>query len=325
MSKYIRWFKDLTLQDVSLVGGKNASLGELTRSLTEKDINIPDGFAITADAYTALLDSHGVADALRKLFGDIDKEDVGQLNLKAQEARSLIKRAGLPAEIQEEIRLSYQQLGFKYGPNPDVAVRSSATAEDLPEASFAGQQESFLNIRGEGALLEACLNCFASLFTERAISYRIDKGFDQMSVRLSVGVQKMVRSDLASAGVIFTLDTESGFKDVVLITSAYGLGENVVGGRVDPDEFLVFKPTLKTGFKPILKKKTGNKQYRLVYTGHGSRTTVNVNVPPEEREQLSLTDEEVLLLSRWACLIEEHYSKIHGRPTPMDIEWAKDG
>jgi pyruvate,water dikinase len=227
--------------------------------------------------------------------------------------------------LQQEIILAYEELCREYGPDTDTAVRSSATAEDLPTASFAGQQESFLNVRGERALLDACRQCFASLFTDRAISYRVDRGFDHFVVALSIGVQKMVRSDLGAAGVLFTLDTESGFPDVVLINSAYGLGENVVKGRVDPDEFLVFKPTLTQGFRPILKRAVGAKQEKLIYATRGGRSTRNVPVSLEDRNRLSLNDEEVLTLARWGCLIEDHYSQKAGRPVPMDIEWAKDG
>lgn len=325
MADYIRWFEDLRLSDIELVGGKNASLGELIRSLSKQGIKIPSGFVITADAYSRLLKEARITSQLQELLLDINKNNIDELSLRAQSARSLIKKAGLPPSVAIEICQSYRELEKRYGSGVDVAVRSSATLEDLPEASFAGQQESFLNIRGETALLEACLNCFASLFTDRAISYRIDKGFSHMTVRLSVGVQKMVRSDLAASGVIFTLDPESGFPNVVLVTSAYGLGENIVGGRVDPDEFLVFKPTLKSYADPIIKRKLGSKQYRMIYCGHGSRTTRNIDVAVGERERFSLKDHEVLVLARWACLIEEHYSKLRGLPTPMDIEWAKDG
>lgn len=325
MSNFIRWFENITMKDVDIVGGKNASLGEMTRSLTSEGIRVPGGFAVTADAYDAILAQKNVREELTNILKDVNKDDVNDLSRRAHQARALIKQAGLPPAVRDEIVQGYRQLAQRYHAYPDVAVRSSATAEDLPDASFAGQQETFLNIRGEESVLEACLNCFASLFTERAISYRQDQGYDQLSVRLSVGVQKMVQSDWESAGVIFTLDTESGSRSVVLITSAYGYGENVVGGRVDPDEFLVFKPTLHKGFAPIIKRKIGAKQQRLVASGHGTRTTNNINVPLEERERLSLTDEEVIQLAKWACKIENHYSQLHGREIAMDIEWAKDG
>lgn len=325
MSRFIRWFSETSMKDIALVGGKNASLGELTQALTSCGVNVPYGFAVTAEAYDEILKNASVKEQLNEILKGIDKNDFADLSRRANQARGLIKKAGIPASVKDEISAAYSELCLRYHGDIEVAVRSSATAEDLPEASFAGQQESFLNIKGEVALLEAVLNCFASLFTERAISYRVDKGFDHMTVKLSVGVQKMVRSDLASAGVIFTLDTESGFHDVVLITSAYGLGENVVAGRVDPDEFLVFKPTLHQGFKPIIKRKVGAKQNRLICSGHGTRTTTDVSVTPEDREQLSLHDEEIIRLARWSLEIEKHYQKLNGKDIAMDIEWAKDG
>lgn len=325
MARFIKSFEQVGIGDIALVGGKNASLGEMTRQLQKKGIRVPGGFAITADAYVHLLKNGGIFEQLQKALDGLDTGDTELLSVRANQARSIIKQAGLPEDLRSEIVDAYRQLEKHYGQNCDVAVRSSATAEDLPDASFAGQQESFLNVRGETALLEACLNCFASLFTDRAISYRVDKGFKHMDVYLSIGVQKMVRSDLSASGVIFTLDPESGFRNVVLVTSAYGLGENVVAGRVDPDEFLVFKPTLKTHQKAIIRHKVGAKQFRMIYSGHGSRTTKNIEPPAEEREKLSITDEEVLELANWACLIEEHYSSLHGKATAMDIEWAKDG
>ncbi|MBI4533277.1 MAG: phosphoenolpyruvate synthase, partial [Candidatus Melainabacteria bacterium] len=325
MPRFISKFSDIGLDDIASVGGKNASLGEMLQALKAEGVRVPGGFVITADAYIELIKTGGIKAKLTKLLHDVDKNNVNDLAKCGQAARALIKQAGLPGAVAEEICLSYCEMAKEYGEEPDVAVRSSATAEDLPGASFAGQQESFLNIRGEVALLEACVNCFASLFTDRAIAYRIDQDFDHMSVALSIGVQKMVRSDLAVSGVVFTLDPESGFRDVLLVTSSYGLGENVVGGRVDPDEFLIFKPTLLSGYKPIVRRKVGGKQFRMVYAGHGTRTTRNLDTLPEERERLSLTDEEALLLAWWACSIENHYSTRYGHLTPMDIEWAKDG
>ncbi|MBX9670447.1 MAG: hypothetical protein K2X93_22795, partial [Candidatus Obscuribacterales bacterium] len=324
-TKYIRWYEEISLEDVNLVGGKNASLGEMISRMTASGINVPHGFCITADGYSRVLDEGGIGKQLSELLKDVDKEDVGDLAMRGRTARALIKKAGIPDDLADEIRSAYKKLALEYGDEPDVAVRSSATAEDLPEASFAGQQESFLNVRGEVDLLEACVNCFASLFTDRAISYRVDQTFDQLTVRLSIGVQKMVRSDLASAGVIFTLDTESGFRDVVLVTSSYGLGENIVAGRVDPDELVVFKPTLRQGFNPIVRRRVGAKQLRMIYSGHGTKTTRNVEVTPEYRERLSISDDEVLQLAKWACTIESYYSERLNRPTAMDIEWAKDG
>lgn len=325
MAKYIAWFEEIGLDDVPFVGGKNASLGEMIQALSANGIPVPGGFAITAEAYSELITTNGLRSHLEQLLTGLDKNNIEELARAGQSARALIKDVGLPPQVVADIQAAYKQLEERYGRNLDVAVRSSATAEDLPEASFAGQQETFLNIRGEGALLDACLACMASLFTDRAIAYRIDQGFDHLSVKLSVGVQKMVRSDLASSGVIFTLDPESGFRDVILVTSSYGLGENVVAGRVDPDEFIVFKPTLKTGLRPILRRKLGAKQLRMVYSGHGTRTTENDPVLPADRERFSLSDDQVLKLAQWALAVEDHYSKRYGKETAMDIEWALDG
>jgi pyruvate,water dikinase len=323
--RYIRWFREIGIGDVPLVGGKNASLGELLRELTPQQIRVPNGFAVTAEGYWHFLRDGGLSQTIRDILADLNTRDLANLAERGRRVREAILATPLPTDLRQEITEAYATLCAEYGPAVDVAVRSSATAEDLPTASFAGQQESFLNIRGERALLDACRHCLASLFTDRSISYRVDKGFDHLAVALSIGVQKMVRSDLGAAGVLFTLDTESGFPDVVLINSAYGLGESVVKGRVDPDEFLVFKPTLRQGFRPVLKRQVGAKQEKLVYALRGGHTTRVVPVPTEERERLSLTDEEVLSLARWGCQIEEHYSRKAGRPTPMDIEWARDG
>jgi pyruvate,water dikinase len=324
-SRFIRWFREIGMADVPLVGGKNASLGEMYRELTPCGIKIPNGFAVTAAGYRHVLQVGGLAETIRQILSGLDTRDLANLAERGRRVREAILTTPLPYDLQQEIIQAYTALCAEYGPETDVAVRSSATAEDLPDASFAGQQESFLNIRGERALLEACRQCLASLFTDRAISYRVDKGFDHFAVALSIGVQQMVRADLGAAGVLFTLDTESGFPDVVLINSAYGLGESVVKGRVDPDEFLVFKPTLRQGFRAILKRTVGAKQEKLIYATRGSRSTCIVPVPVEEREQLSLTDDEVLTLARWGCLIEEHYSQKAGWSVPMDVEWAKDG
>jgi len=313
---FIKWFEELGIDDVPLVGGKNASLGEMIRSLSEKGVSVPSGFAITAYAYKYTVEKAGIDKKIREILSDLDTHDVNNLAERGEKIRNLIKNTPLPKELEEEIRKFYREMEKRYGENVDVAVRSSATAEDLPDASFAGQQETYLNVRGEEELLEKVRECFASLFTNRAISYRVDKGFDHFSVYLSVGVQKMVRSDLASSGVMFSIDTESGFKDVVYITGAYGLGENVVQGTVNPDQFYVFKPTLKKGFKPIIEKKLGSKEKRLVY---GERGTVQQEVSPEDRRKFVINDDEILKLANWACIIEEHYNK------PMDMEWAKDG
>jgi pyruvate, water dikinase len=324
-ARFIRWFHEIGLADISLVGGKNASLGEMYRELTPKGIRIPNGFAITAEGYWSVVRAGGLTEAIRTILSDLDTRDLANLAQRGRQVREMILHAPLPDDLQREIVDAYATLCTEYGPETDVAVRSSATAEDLPTASFAGQLESFLNIRGERALLDACRHCLASLFTDRAISYRVDEGFDHLAVALSIGVQQMVRSDLGAAGVMFTLDTESGFPEVVLINSAYGLGESVVKGRVDPDEFLIFKPTLRQGFRPILKRSVGGKQEKLVYATRGGHPTRILPVPPEERGQPSLTDDEVLTLARMGCLIEEHYSLRAGQPRAMDIEWAKDG
>jgi len=323
--RFIRWFREIGIDDIPLVGGKNASLGEMYRELSPQGITVPNGFAITAEGYRQVLQVGGLDQTIRDILADLDTHDLSNLADRGRRVREAILTTALPTDLQDEILAAYAILCDEYGTDTDVAVRSSATAEDLPDASFAGQQESFLNVQGRRALLDACRECFASLFTNRAISYRVDKGFDHFAVALSIGVQRMVRSDRGAAGVLFTIDTESGFPDVVLINSAYGLGESVVKGRVDPDEFLVFKPMLKPGLRPILKRSVGAKQEKLVYATRGGRSTRTVLVPPEERERLSLTDDEVLTLARWGCLIEAHYSTQAGRPMPMDIEWAKDG
>lgn len=326
MSSFIRWFKDLTIADVSLVGGKNASLGEMYRELTPQGIAIPNGFAVTAKGYRAFIREGKLAEVLKRHLTGLDTSNLTDLAERGRQIREAILRTALPSELQSVIVQAYQQLCKEYGADTDVAVRSSATAEDLPGASFAGQQESFLNIRGERALLDACRQCLASLFTDRAISYRVDKGFDHFAVALSIGVQKMVRSDLACSGVLFTLDTESGFPDVVLINSAYGLGETIVKGRVDPDEFLIFKPMLERHeLKPILKRRIGSKQEKMIYATRGGKSTRIVPVPQEQQQRLSLSDDDALHLARWGCLIEKHYSRKAGHPVPMDIEWAQDG
>ncbi|HEX08565.1 MAG TPA: phosphoenolpyruvate synthase, partial [Thermoplasmatales archaeon] len=313
---FVKWFEELGMHDVPLVGGKNASLGEMIRNLGRKGVKVPSGFAVTAYAYKYTIEKAGIDKKIREILSDLDTHDVQNLAERGEKIRSLIRNTPLPKELEEEIRKYYREMEKRYGKNVDVAVRSSATAEDLPDASFAGQQETFLNVRGEDELIEKVRECFASLFTNRAISYREDKGFDHFSVFLSVGVQKMVRSDLACSGVMFSIDTESGFKDVVYITGAYGLGENVVQGKVNPDQFYVFKPTLKKGFRPVIEKKLGTKEWKLVYTEGGTKQE---EVPIEERKKFVINDDEILKLAEWACIIEEHYKK------PMDIEWAKDG
>jgi len=319
------------LEALSAVGGKNASLGEMIQALTTRGVRVPGGFATTAEAYRLFIRSGALADRLHGLLDGLDGNDIVALQAAGAQARSLLLATPLPVALEQGILKAYQALG-----SPSVAVRSSATAEDLPEASFAGQQETYLNVEGEQQLLAACRRCFASLFTDRAISYRQIHGFDHFDVALSIGVQRMVRSDLASSGVMFSIDTETGFREAVLLTAAFGLGENVVQGAVNPDEYLVFKPTLLQGFEPILSRRLGSKAIRMVYSREvdgsvadpshpGSGATRNEEVPPVERARYALSDAEVLQLARWACLIEAHYSQRRGQPTPMDIEWAKDG
>jgi pyruvate,water dikinase len=324
--RYVKWFGDLGIGDVAEVGGKNASLGELFRELMPLGVNVPNGFAVTADAYRDTLTAAGAWDRLRQTLDGLDKTDVADLAKRGRRAREIVYESPLPDDVRDQIIEAYLRLESEYGHELSVAIRSSATAEDLPTASFAGQHETFLNVHGSERVLEACRRCFASLFTDRAISYRIDKGFDHLNIGLSVGVMKMVRSDLAGSGVLFTLDTESGFRDVVFITGAYGLGENVVQGAVDPDEFYVHKPTYEQGYRAVLRRNLGRKQIRMVYAqSRGGQTTANVPTPDTDRERFCLTDDEVLTLAGYGIAVERHYSEKAGHPMPMDIEWAKDG
>ena len=326
MSGYIRSFLEIGLQDIGLVGGKTASLGELYSTLASEGVAVPNGFAITADAYRDALSQPGVADELHRLLDGLDKRKIKRLAAVAAKAREIVYRAMDTAPLREQIVEAYRQLEREAGAGVAVAVRSSATAEDLPTASFAGQHESFLNVRGPKDLFEACRRCFASIFTDRAISYRIDNGFDHFKVFLSVAVMKMVRSDIGASGVIFTLDTEFGFRDVVFVTGCYGLGETIVQGEVDPDEFYVHKPTLAQGFRCVLRRRLGAKQIRMIYGKRGgSHATLTRNVPEAERRKFCISDAEVLNLADFAVRIEAHYSKHAGTAMPMDIEWAKDG
>lgn len=326
MKNFIRWFDEISIKDIPLVGGKNASLGEMYQALVPKGIHIPPGFTVTADAFSELISQNNLSEKIYPLLTKLNTQDTTQLAKIGNEIRALVRNAGIPSKVAIQIREAYVQLCKNTKVDHlDVAVRSSATAEDLPDASFAGQQETFLNIRGEEDLLVACLNCFASLFTDRAISYRSEKGFEHSKVRLSIGVQQMVRSDLAASGVIFTLDTESGVRDVILINSSYGLGENIVGGRVDPDEFLVSKSLLDKAPVPILRRKLGLKQLRMIYSGQDSRTTRNVEVSKADQQKLSINDSDIIQLAKWANTIEQYYSKLNNHDTPMDIEWGKDG
>jgi len=319
-SRFVLDFSEIGLEDVPLVGGKNASLGEMYQKLTSAGLRVPDGFAVTAEAYRHTLEQAGVTPELHRALDDLDPADVADLARRAHRARELVYGAPLPVEVADDVLASYRKLVDEYGGDIAVAVRSSATAEDLPGASFAGQHETFLNIRGEQSLLDAVRRCFASLFTDRAIHYRVDQGFDHFRVALSVGVMKMVRSDVGASGVIFTLDTESGFRDVVFVTSAYGLGENIVQGAVDPDEFYVHKPTYATGHRAVLRRRLGDKAVKMVLSEGGARhTTRNVPTPKADRRSYSITDDDVLELASTALTIEGHYG------VPMDVEWAKDG
>ena len=311
--------------DVALVGGKCSSLGELFRELTAQGVRAVDGFSTTSHAYEVLLETGGLRKSLRKLLKGLDVNDLEELARVGGEARRMMLETPFPSEVEEQIHNSYLNLGNRIGKkNFEVAVRSSATAEDLPDASFAGQQDTILNVKGTERLIQACHECYASLWTDRAISYRTAKGFDHFDVALSIGIQPMVRSDIACSGVMFTLDTESGFRDAVVINGAWGLGEAVVQGMATPDEWIVFKPTLKLGYRPIVTRKLGVKEVKMVFADDGTGTQVR-DVVATQRNRFCLAGFEVLRLAEWACAIEDHYSKRAGRHQPMDIEWAKDG
>lgn len=319
----ILWFEDLRLADLPLVGGRNACIGEMIQQLELRLINVPQGFAITAEAYRYFIEYGGLESELRRLLAGLDIGDMKNLRQRGKEARSLIVNTLLPPALEQEIAIAYKQLCDLYGNETDVAVRSSVTAEDFPNASFAGQQETYLNVHGIKGIWEATRKCFASLFTDGAISYRSLQGFDHFDVALSVGVQKMVRSDLATSGVMFSIDAETKFKNAVIITAAYGLGKTIVQGTVNPDEFIVFKPMLREGFRPIIAKRLGSKAVKMVYDRH--QATRIIPVPETEQQKFALSDEEILKLAKWAQIIEEHYNQIRGCYSPMNIEWAKDG
>lgn len=323
--RFTRFFREIGIEDVPTVGGKNASLGEMYRELTAKNMRIPNGFAIVADAYRMTLDRAGAWALLRAALDGLDVADVDDLARRAAKARDIVRQAPLPVEVEGDIRAGLSALETEYGEGLSVAIRSSATAEDLPTASFAGQHESYLNVQGEAAVLEAVKRCYASLFTDRAIRYRIDNGFDHFKVFNSVGVMKMVRSDLAASGVAFTIDTESGFRDVVFVTGAYGLGENVVQGAVDPDEFYVFKPMYRAGKQTVLKRALGAKKLKMMFGSGGRATTRNVPTDKGDQRRFCIADAEALEIAGQAIAIEDHYSAKAGAPKPMDIEWAKDG
>jgi pyruvate, water dikinase len=325
-TRYTRRFSEIGAGDVALVGGKNAALGEMYRELRPLGVPVPNGFAVTAQAYREALELAGAWSALRDALAGLNADDVADLASRSARARDIVYAAPLPAALASEILDGYSELRNEYGADITLAVRSSATAEDLPTASFAGQHETFLNVQGEAMLLDAVRRCFASVFNDRAVRYRVDQGFDHLKVLLSVGVQRMVRSDLASSGVVFSLDTETGFRDVVLVTGAWGLGENVVQGAVDPDEFLVFKPTLAQGKRAVLRRTLGGKKMKMIYGTRASRrATVNIPTSPEERTRFCLSDEDVLAIAEYTVRLESHFSARAGHPVPIDAEWAKDG
>jgi len=320
MSKFILKFNQIGIKDVAKVGGKNASLGEMYQNLTKKGIRVPNGFATTSNAYWYFIENSGLKDKIRATLEGLDVRNVSDLSQRAKKIRDLILRSDFPKDLEEAIISAYKELSAEYGLKAvDVAVRSSATAEDLPKASFAGQMESYLNIKGSSAVLKAVKKCIASLFTARAISYRIEQGFNYLDIALSVGVQKMIRSDLSCSGVMFSCDTESGFADVTVINSSWGLGENIVKGRVTPDEFVVYEPLMMKGYRAIVSKCLGAKEQKLIYNAYGKIPTKNVRTTSAERSRFTLTDKEVLELARYSVIIEKHYKR------PMDIEWAKDG
>lgn len=324
--RYTLDLRDITLEDLNLVGGKNASLGEMIRNLSTLGITIPAGFAVTVDAYWAFLQHNNLESSIYRIIGEIDMDNLISLRKGGTQIRQLIRNGKFPKRLRDEIIWRYRVLSRAYDqPATDVAVRSSATAEDLPDTSFAGQQETYLNVRGPEGILEAVRNCFASLFTDRAISYREHFKFDHFDVALSVCIQKMVRSDLASSGVAFSLDTESGFRNAVIINGSYGLGEMIVQGSISPDEFVVFKPTLAHGFASIIEKNLGNKDRKMVYGDDPGQLTRIVHVQKDHQQKFCINDEQVLELSKWVCAIEKYYSEKKGHWCPMDVEWAVDG
>ncbi len=326
INKYIVDLSQVRLSDLELVGGKNASLGEMIQKLGKLGINIPSGFALKVDAYWEFINHNKLDRRIKSLIKKMKKDDLVSLKKTGLEIRQLIRNGKWPRDVKEEIRGNYTLLSQKYGSDiTDVAVRSSATAQDLPEASFAGQQETYLNVRGPEQILTAVRNCFASLFTDRAISYRDNFGFDHFDVGLSVCIQKMVRSDLASSGVAFSLDTESGFRDIVLVNGSYGLGESVVQGTVSPDEFLIFKPTLKDGFGSIIEKKMGKKENKMIYSTDSGQLVKTVHVGNTQQNKFCITDRQALKLAKWVCVIEDYYTNLKGQWCPVDTEWAIDG
>ena len=331
MSHYIKWFKELCMEDVDLVGGKNASLGEMYQNLSTEGIRVPNGFAITADAYRHILDVNGAWEKLHAQLDVFDPDDVLQLQERGRVCREIVHNCTLPDDLILQIESAYEAIKVEYGEEVTLAVRSSATAEDSPEASFAGQNDSYLNIKGLDALLDAYKRCLASNFTDRSLHYKYDHGFDYLKVHLSVVVMKMVRSDIGESGVMFSIDPETGFKDVVFINAAYGLGENIVQGAIAPDSFYVHKPTFKKGYRSVLKRRLGEKALTMVFDNEISKESIgveytkNIATSKEKQTKFCISDEDVLLLTQYAIKIEDHYSKQAGYEKPMDMEWAKDG
>ncbi|MBN2721391.1 MAG: phosphoenolpyruvate synthase [Campylobacterales bacterium] len=329
--QYIKWFKELGAEDVDLVGGKGASLGEMYQNLSKKGIRIPNGFAITSSAYKMILDINGAWEKLHELLDKLDMDDIHQLQIRSKKCRKIITECMLPDELIDQIAQGYDQLKNEYGKDITLAVRSSATAEDSPEASFAGQNETYLNISSLEALLDAYKHCLASNFTDRSIHYKHDHGFDTMKVYLSVVVMKMVRSDIGTSGVMFSIDTESGFDDVVFINASYGMGETIVQGSVEPDSFYAHKPALKKGYRSVLKRRLGQKAIKMIFSDNGNKNkavkeyTKVVNTPLADQKRFCISDDEAIELAQYSISIEEHYSKKAGHNKPMDIEWAKDG
>jgi len=324
--KYTIDLNKVSLGDINLVGGKNASLGEMLQNLNSMNIKVPNGFAINVKGYFDYITHNKLDKKIKDLVSNLNDSDIIELRKVGSQVRQIIRNGEFPEELKNEIKEKYLELSKQYDQEmTDVAVRSSATAEDLPDASFAGQQETFLNVRGIESIIEAVRNCFASLFTDRAISYRNTFGYDHFNVGLSVCVQKMVRSDLASSGVAFSLDTESGFKDVILINGSYGLGEMVVQGAISPDEFIVFKPLLEKGYSSIIEKKLGFKDKKMIYGEDHGKLTKTIQVSDDQKNNFCITDKQVLEIAKWVSSIERYYSKLKNKWCPVDVEWAIDG
>ncbi len=331
MAKYTRWFDEIGIDDIPEVGGKNASLGEMYRNLTGEGVRVPNGFAVTASAYRHVLEANGAWQKLHQALDGLDPDDVRDLQTRGEKARQIVYACEIPADLKADILAQYARLREEYGEEVSLAVRSSATAEDSPEASFAGQNDTYLHISSEAALLDAYKRCLASNFTDRSIHYKYDNHFDYYKVHLCVVVMKMVRSDIGASGVMFSLDTETGFRDVVFINAALGLGENIVQGTIDPDSFYVHKPTFEKGFRAVLKRRLGNKEKKMVFTDTLNTDNIaveytrNVDTPAEEQKHFSISDDDVMVLADYAIKVENHYSRQAGFNKPMDMEWARDG